>query len=263
MLSFIDLSKHLHLPILASEHGKDVDKLIIYVHWLMLLLFVGWTAYFIYVMFRFRQSRQPRADHVGVKSHFSTYVEVGVALVEAILLIGFAVPLWAKVADEFPDEKQSTVIRVTAQQFLWNSRYPGKDGKFGKQNDRIVSSDNPLGLVKDDPDGKDDLIPAINVITVPVKKPVIIHLTSMDVIHSFKVLPLRVTQDAIPGMSIPVHFVPTLEGRYLVNCAQLCGNSHYSMKGFLNVVSQEQFDKWEADLVKSSTGAPGAASGFE
>lgn len=260
MLSFIDLGKWLHLPILASEHGKDVDKLIIYVHWLMLVLFIGWTGYFCYVLFRFRRSRNPKADPVGVRSHFSTWLEVGVALVEAVLLIGFAVPLWAKVADEFPDERQSTVVRVTAQQFLWNSRYSGKDGKFGKHDERLVSSDNPLGLVKDDPDGKDDVVPPINLITVPVNKPVIAHITSMDVIHSFKVLPLRVTQDAIPGMSIPTHFVPTKEGRYLINCAQLCGNSHYSMKGFLDVVSVEKFDAWLAEHSKTSAGAAG---GFE
>lgn len=260
MLSFIDITKYLGLPILASEHGKDVDKLIIYVHWLMILLFVGWVAYFGYVLFRFNKNKNPKADYTGVKSHFSTYMELGVVLVEAILLIGFAVPLWAKVADKFPEEKNSTVIRVTAQQFLWNSRYAGKDGVFGKQDERLVSADNPLGMDKADPAGKDDVIPPINSMAVPVNKPVIVYITSMDVIHSFKILPLRVTQDAIPGMIIPTHFVPTKEGRYLINCAQLCGNSHYFMKGFFEVMSQPGYDKWMADNTKAAAGATG---GFE
>lgn len=259
MFAFFDITKFLALPILASEHGKDIDRLIGFVHWLMLLLFIGWFAYFVYVMMRFRASRNPKADYVGVRSHFSSYVEVGVALIEAVLLIGFAVPLWAKVADKFPEEKDSTVIRVIAQQFLWNSRYPGKDGKFGKADAKLVGSDNPFGLDKNDPDGKDDIIPPINSIAVPVNKPVIAHITSMDVIHSFKILPMRVTQDAIPGLSIAVHFVPNREGQYLINCAQLCGNSHYFMKGFLNVMSADAYAKWVAENSK----APAATGGFE
>ena len=93
------LIKHdlLGLPVLASEHGGKVDGLIIYVHALMAVLFVGWLGYFLYAIIRFRKSRSPKADYVGVKGHMSNYLEVGVALVEAILLIGFAVPLWAQI----------------------------------------------------------------------------------------------------------------------------------------------------------------------
>jgi cytochrome c oxidase subunit 2 len=85
---------------------------------------------------------------------------------------------------------------------------------------------------------------------VPVGKPVIAHITSLDVIHSFKVVPLRMTQDANPGMSIPVHFVPTITNTYLIQCSQLCGNGHSSMRGVFKVLSQEDFDKW----LKSKSG---------
>src|SRR6478609_10825699 len=131
--------KLLGLPPLASEHGADVDKLILYVHWLMAALFVGWLAYFLYVIFRFRRSRHPKADYTGVTSHATSWIEGAVALVEAILLLGFAVPLWSKAVDRFPSEKESTVIRVMAQQFLWNARYPGADGEFGKADLKFVS----------------------------------------------------------------------------------------------------------------------------
>src|SRR5882724_11024428 len=126
------MEKLLGLPALASEHGKDVDNLVIYVHWLMIALFVGWLAYFAYVLFRFHKSRNPKADYVGVKGHASNYIEGLVALVEGVLLIGFAVPLWAKAVDKFPAENQSTMIQVVAQQFAWNIRYAGKDGEFGR-----------------------------------------------------------------------------------------------------------------------------------
>src|SRR5215510_4415006 len=136
------MEKLLGLPVLASERGRDVDNLIIYVHWLMIVLFIGWLAYFAYALFRFHRSRNPKADYVGVKGHASNYIEGAVAIVEGVLLIGVAVPLWAKAVDKFPAENESTVIHVVAQQFAWNVRYPGKDGIFGKQDMRFVNSTN-------------------------------------------------------------------------------------------------------------------------
>jgi cytochrome c oxidase subunit 2 len=73
------------------------------------------------------------------------------------------------------------------------------------------------------------------------------------VIHSFKVIAMRVTQDAIPGMRIPVWFVPTKVGKYQINCAQLCGNSHSAMAaGMLVVDTQEAYDKWLASKTGGS-----------
>jgi len=246
------MEKLLGLPVLASEHGKDVDNLIIYVHWLMILLFVGWLAYFAYALFRFHKSRNPKADYVGVKNHASNYIEGAVAIIEGVLLIGVAVPLWAKAQDSVPKDSESTVIRVVAQQFAWNVAYPGKDGEFGKQDMSLVSATNVFGFDYTDPATKDNPPPGLNEIHAPLVKnpdgkyrPVVVYVSSKDVIHSFKVIALRVTQDAIPGMRIPVWFRPTEEGRFQINCAQLCGNGHSTMaSGFLVIESQAAFDKW-------------------
>jgi cytochrome c oxidase subunit II len=243
----------LGLPVLASEHGQSVDNLIIYVHWLMIVLFVGWLAYFAYALFRFHRSRNPKADYVGVKGHASNYIEGAVALIEGILLIGVAVPLWAKAVDKFPKESDSTVVQVVAQQFNWNFRYAGKDAKFGKQNMNLVAAANIFGVDPNDEAGKDD-VTVMHEMHVVVNKPVIAYISSKDVIHSFKVIAMRVTQDAIPGMRIPLWFKPTKEGRYQINCAQLCGNSHSAMtSGTLVVQSQEDFDKWLASKVGATT----------
>ena len=130
----MDIKNPLGLPDLASVHGADVDKLILYVHYLMFALFVGWSAYFLYSLWRFRASRNPKASYAGVTSHVSNYVEVAIVAVEVVLLIGFAVPLWARVADDFPAEDKSCVVRITGQQFAWMARYAGADRKFGKQD---------------------------------------------------------------------------------------------------------------------------------
>src|SRR5204862_520277 len=87
---------------------------------------------------RFRQSKNPKADYVGVKGHMSNWLEGGVAVVEAVLLIGFAVPLWAKVVSNPPSEKNATVIHVLGRQFNWNGHYAGVDGKMGRQELRII-----------------------------------------------------------------------------------------------------------------------------
>jgi cytochrome c oxidase subunit 2 len=263
-MDFMDLMrKVLGLPVVASEHGHDVDRLIIYVHVLMIALFVGWFAYFLIAVVRFRSSRHPKANYSGVKSHASNYIEVAVAVVEGALLFGLAVPLWAKAIDKTPKDSESTVVQIVAQQFAWNIRYPGKDGVFGKQQMALVQDANLFGVDPADPAGKDD-VQTLNEMHVPLVKnpdgqykPVVVHISSKDVIHSFKVIALRVTQDAIPGMRVPLWFRPTEEGRYQINCAQLCGNGHTSMsQGFLVIESPEAFAKWQASKV-------GAATSFE
>jgi cytochrome c oxidase subunit II len=248
--------KVLHLPALASKNGQAVDQLMVYIHMLMLALFVGWIIYFFYALYRFRQSRNPRANYHGVRSHASNYIELAVAAIEAVLLVGIAVPIWAKAVDKFPPASESTVIQIVAQQYAWNVRYPGPDGVFGRQDMKFVTSDNVFGVDPTDAHGKDD-IQTLNDVHVVVNKPVIIYLSSKDVIHSLRILAMRVCQDAIPGLRIPVWFTPTKIGKYQINCAQLCGPGHASMSGgFLTVESQADFDKWIAS--KS-----GASASFE
>ncbi|MBA4150185.1 MAG: cytochrome c oxidase subunit II [Verrucomicrobia bacterium] len=250
------MEKLLGLPVLASEHGQHVDQLIWYVHLLMGALFVGWLAYFLLVLFKFRASRSPKADYIGAQTHATTWVEVGVAAVEAGLLIIIAVPFWSKLVDNFPKETEAVVVKVAAQQFAWNFRYTGPDGEFGKQDIKLVSASNSYGMVQDDPAGQDD-IQTLNEMRVPLNKSVVLHITSRDVIHSFKVAAFRLTQDAIPGMMIPTHFKATKTGRYQIICAQLCGNGHYGMaSGFVYVDTEEDYNNW----IQSKIGGGGATS---
>src|SRR5688500_12632735 len=155
----------LGLPALASKHGADVDKLILYVHWLMVALFIGWFAYFVYAVIRFRAARNPKASYVGVTNHTSNYIEAIVIVAEAFLLLGFAVPLWAQAVDDFPAEKDSVVVRIIGRQFNWMAHYAGPDGVFGKQDKRLVTGANPLGLLarndatkSQDTPGSDDVV---------------------------------------------------------------------------------------------------------
>ena len=246
----------LGLPELASVNGQAVDNLMVYVHWLMLALFVGWIIYFGYVMFRFNAARHQQASYEGSKSKLPSYVELAIVAIEAVLLLGIAVPLWAKNVQNFPDpaDKNTTVVQIVAQQFAWNARYPGPDGKFGRQDMKLVAETNVFGVDPADPAGKDD-VQVFNEIHVPVNKPVLIYLSSKDVIHSLKLVAMRITQDAIPGLRIPCTFTPTKAGRYQIECAQLCGNGHAAMAGgFIVVQSADEYAAWLAS--KSGSAAP-------
>jgi cytochrome c oxidase subunit II len=261
------MTEWLGLPPLASAHGGQIDSLIGWIHVFMLILFVGWGGFFLYVLVRFRQSRNPVADYEGVTSHRSTYLEIAVAVVEAVLLIGFAIPMWAARVDAMPSENEALVVQVTGEQFAWNVHYPGPDGVFGRTDITLLDlQSNPLGLDRSDPAAKDDAT-TVNQLYLPVNQPIIVRLRSKDVIHSFGVPELRVKQDAIPGLTIPIWFVPTVTTaemrtrtgnpafQYEIACAQLCGLGHARMRGFVTVQTAEEFQKWMDDTIKEQAEA--------
>jgi cytochrome c oxidase subunit II len=241
--------KLLGMPIQASTHAAELDQMTVLVHWLMLVMFVGWGLFFIFVLFRFRSSANPKASYTGAKGKISKGTEVAVAIVEVLLLVFYAIPAWAKRVKAFPAESDAVVVRVVAEQFAWNIHYPGPDGKFGRTDVNLVGADNPLGLDRRDPDAKDD-IATINQLNLPVDRPVLVHLSSKDVIHSFGLSEMRVKQDAIPGMRIPVWFIPNRVGEYEISCSQLCGLGHFRMRGFLNIQSAADYKKWYDDQEK-------------
>src|SRR6185436_14655548 len=126
------MTEWLGMPPLAAAHGGQIDNLIGWIHIFMLILFVGWGAFFTYVLVRFRKARNPVADYTGVTGNASKYSEIAVALIEAVLLIGFAIPLWAARIGDLPAENEALVVEVTGEQFAWNMHYAGPDGKFGR-----------------------------------------------------------------------------------------------------------------------------------
>ena len=243
----LELLQYFGLPLNASIQGEYVDNANVLMHWLMLILFLGWGTFFIVSLIRFRASKNKTADYTGVKSHMSSLLEAAVAIIEIIALFGFSYPVWAYRVNDIPDYRDAENIRVVAQQFAWDNWSDG---------DKI--NDNPIGLDRGSPNASDDFY-TINQLHIPVHKTIRIDLTTKDVIHNFKLPELRVSQDAIPGMLIPVHFEATMtskefletvkgthrEGMGLeISCAQLCGLGHYRMKGFLTIHDQDGYDSW-------------------
>lgn len=240
-----------YMPPDYSKHGAELDQLNAYVHWLMLILFIGWGLLFAFMLFRFRASRQPKAVYHGTRSHASKWAEIGVFVVECVLLFGISIPAWSRWTTRPTRAQNPLEVRVVAEQFAWNVHYPGADGIFGRSDVNLVTGANPLGLDPKDPNAKDD-IATLNQLHLQVDRPVVVRVSSKDVIHSFGLPYMRVKQDATPGMEVPVHFTPakTSDGAiWEIACAQLCGLGHYRMKGQFHVHTKAAFDKWMSEQV--------------
>ncbi|MEO8071014.1 MAG: hypothetical protein ABI652_06400, partial [Acidobacteriota bacterium] len=190
--------------------------------------------------------RHPHASARGATGRATFWVEVGVVVAEAAILLVFALPLWFAQTSAQPSATGATAVRVVAEQFVWNFHYPGADGEFGSTSLALISATNPLGLDRQSANGRDDVV-VQNQLHVPIGRPVIIQLSSKDMIHSFGVPAMRVKQDAIPGLLTPVWFTPTLLGRFDIACSQLCGLAHYRMRGVITVESEAAFRAFLAD----------------
>ncbi len=241
------------LPIDISTHGAEIDRLIWIVHIFMAVLFVGWFLFLVYALFRFRQKPGHQASYKLGHFKIPTYVEVGVALFEVLLLCAFSFPIWHHVRVEFPPKEKSVPLRVVAEQFAWNIHYPGKDGVYGRADAKLINASNPLGLDPADTDGADDIV-SLNQLHVPVDTPVTVELSAKDVIHSFAIPVMRVKQDAVPGQKISLWFEAKKTGNFEIACAQLCGLGHYRMRGFFIVEPKEKFSAWLDEQVARKTG---------
>ncbi len=194
-----------------------------------------------YALFRFRDHGQKATYFEG-----NNTLEIVWTLATVVLFVGlglYARNAWAQV--HFTDASPSAIpIEVTGQQFAWNFRYAGPDGKFGRTKPELVSAStgNPVGLDSTDPTSKDDIVSPV--MAVPVGREVDLTLKSQDVTHSFFVRELRLKQDAVPGMEIHMHFTANDPGTYDLVCAELCGLGHYRMHTTLTVMSEADYEKW-------------------
>lgn len=229
------------LPVLSSAHGAAIDKQFLFSMILCAVIFIPAQLGLAYVIVRFRDRGQ------GAKySHGNNKLEAIWVIATAVFFLGMNLMgqrLWAE--RQFEKAPAGALqIEVTAQQFVWNMRYQGPDGKFGRTDPKLISDSggNPLGLDTSDPVAQDDIVAPT--MAVPINRPVELILKTKDVTHSFFVRELRLKQDTVPGMVIRVHFTATRLGKYEIACSELCGLGHYKMRSFLDVLSEPDYEKW-------------------
>jgi cytochrome c oxidase subunit II len=195
-----------------------------------------------YVIVKFRDDGRRAVYSHGNQRLESIWTTATAVLFLALVVMG--TKIWAAVHfDEAPPD--AIPIEVMAKQFAWNFRYPGPDGRFGRVDLKFVNdaAGNPFGIDEKDPAGKDDIVSAS--LKVPAGKPIRLILHSRDVIHNFFVRELRIKQDLVPGMEIPLHFRADTPGVYEVPCSELCGLGHFQMRTTMQVMSAEAFESWK------------------
>jgi cytochrome c oxidase subunit II len=248
-------SELIGLPENYSAHGGHVDHLIVVVHWFMIALFVGWTTFFFVCIFRFWHKNNSKASYHGVRNHISSHIEAAVIIIEAVLLFGFAFPLWQDRTDEWAkvQEMNPARVRVVGWQFGWTYHYPGLDGKFGRTDAALISGSNDLGIDYTDPNATDDF--TTSVLKIPALRPAVLNIGTKDVIHNYAIVPMRAQQDAIPGKEIPMWFTPLKPMETSVVCAQLCGEGHGNMLGTMEVMPAADYDTWAKSQSESASKA--------
>jgi cytochrome c oxidase subunit 2 len=166
---------------------------------------------------------------------------------EVLALIFVGTRVWANIFLT-PAEVNAVQIDVQAGQFAFYFRYPGPDGKFGVPHPEKIDEGNGnfFGLdPQHDTAARDDIVSAS--LVVPVDRAVVLTMHSKDVGHSLFIPQLRLQQDFVPGLIIPVHFTATGLTKTEIVCTQLCGLGHYNMKAYLEVLSKNDYEKWLAD----------------
>lgn len=229
-------------PEIASLHGGGIQRMLQYTLVVTGLFFVSGHLALAYLIAR--AARSPRVSALPTARR-EWLVGLVAALFMAVVAEGgilvLGLPVWADYYGAAPAD--ALAVEVTGRQFFWVVRYPGRDRQFGRTSPSLVDSDNPLGLDAKDPAAADDVV-LLNEMHLPVDRPVRISLRSIDVIHSFFVPELRVKQDAMPGMTLSIWFVPTRTGEYEIACNRICGLGHYRMRGLLRVSEQRAFQEW-------------------
>jgi len=243
-------------PEAATVGAKKVDTLLNFIFYLTATVFVLTQTVYIYYLVKYRKRPGSKAYY----SHGNNKLEIIWTAIPTAIFLGLVIysnRLWAELHSPPPDN--AVKVDVVSYQFGWDMRYAGADGRLGKVDVHSYSVDNKFGLVPDDPAGDDDF--SSTELVIPVNKPVHIYLHSRDVIHSFYVPAFRLYQAAVPGRTIAwVWFEPTKTGNYELACSQICGSGHYNMKAPIRVVTQEEFDKWQAGKIQAKAEEAKAAA---
>lgn len=243
------------LPGTITEHARQVDAQYRLTLWVTGIIFLLAHLALGYAVLKFGNKRSGTAAHIRGNERWEfLWTTAATVLFVGLTFMGYAV--WAEArfteSASHPPDKDRTIVEVVGQQFVWNMRYPGPDGKFGPTKIELVddSLGNPLGVDRDHPDGQDDII--VPRMAVPVNRQVELLLKSKDVLHNYFVPELRIKLDTVPGITGTLRFTPDTIGTYEIVCSELCGLGHYKMRSFLEVKTQEEYDRWLVEQAEFS-----------
>ena len=252
----------------ASEHGDTLDGMFNITLGFTYIVFVLTHIALFWYAWKYRGRRGRKALFMPHDTKLELVWTAVPAIVMCFLVVNGLIA-WNEVMGDDGDE--DIEIEATGSQFSWTIRYPGEDGKLGEKNYKNITGLNSLGQVWTDTKNLDDVI--VDKIVLPVGKKVRVRITAKDVLHNFDLPHFRVKMDAIPGLPTYFYFTPKITTKdYRKNlanypeyqapdpnnpdkklwetfnfdlaCAELCGSGHYAMKKVVEIVSDEEYEKW-------------------
>ncbi|HYG78730.1 MAG TPA: cytochrome c oxidase subunit II [Planctomycetota bacterium] len=220
------------LPEAASTYAEKIDGLFYAILWLTGIVFVVTELLLLVFIIKYRKQEGRRS----IYTHGSHKLEMVWTLTPALILAVIALVqrgTWNEIKTAPADGPDVVKVQLFGEQFQWNFRYAGNDGKWGTKDD----------------------IRLPGTLYVPKGKKVVIEQTSKDVIHSLFLPYMRLKQDLVPGMWVKCWFEATKstaemqakrskEWNYEIVCAELCGNGHSEMGGLLFVLEPAEYDAW-------------------
>jgi len=257
----------------ASAHGGELDSIFNVTLFFTGIVFVLTHIALFWFSYKYRDNKNRKATFFV----HSTKLEVIWTVIPSIVLIFLVVRglnTWNRVMADVNEGEEHIEIEATGYQFAWDIRYPGADGKLGTKDFRKIKPGiNPLGQDWTDIKNIDDF--HADKIVLPVGKKVRVRINAKDVLHNFYLPHFRVKMDAVPGLPTFFIFTPTKttaeyrqglreypewqepydatdpeskarweEFNFELACAELCGKGHYSMRRQVDIVTQEEYEKW-------------------
>ena len=239
----------------ASVQGEKLDEML----WVTLaitgIVFVITQVLLFWFAFKY-QEQENRKPFFFAHSTKLELIWTAIPAITLTVLVVFGLRNWFFFTGEPP--KNAMVVEVTGKQFGWIFRYSGKDAVFGKKYYKNIDpATNAVGIVWDDKYSQDDILTEQTMYVVK-GTPVKLIIGSRDVVHDVGLSHFRLKMDAVPGIPTTMWFTPKYTTKemkeitgnpdfaYEISCDQMCGNGHYSMKGIIEVVDQEEYDMWMA-----------------
>ncbi|HMO32759.1 MAG TPA: cytochrome c oxidase subunit II [Lacibacter sp.] len=249
----------------ASVEGEKIDEMFMMTTAVTGLVFILTQFLLFYFAWKY-QEKEGRKVYFFPHSNKLELIWTVVPAIFLTVLVVFGLKFWFRITSDAP--KDALTVEIMGKQFGWIMRYPGNDNTFGKTYFRVINDEqnNSLGQIwedhadlqlKADPANYDDVVTTQTMYIIK-DRPVKLIIGSRDVIHDVGLSHFRMKMDAVPGIPTTLWFTPKYTTKemkertgnpdfvYEISCDQMCGNGHYSMKGIIEVVTQEEFDAWMA-----------------